>query len=128
MVQRIHLGLLAPHESEPQLRGLREADRNALWRALAGAGLVDAGPPPDTAPLEAILAFVGRTPGQLRLAALEDLLGLTEQPNLPGTVEQHPNWRRRMPVSVAALFANDDVQRRIAALRTGQTLPPGTAP
>jgi 4-alpha-glucanotransferase len=20
-----------------------------------------------------------------------------EQPNLPGTVEQHPNWRRRLP-------------------------------
>ncbi|WP_428853146.1 4-alpha-glucanotransferase [Imbroritus primus] len=125
---RIHLGLLAPHESEPQLRGLREADRNGLWRVLAGAGLVDAGPPPDTAPLEAILAFLGRTPGPLRLAPLEDLLGLSEQPNLPGTVEQHPNWRRRMPVTVAALFANDDVQRRIAALRTGQTLPPGTAP
>lgn len=126
---RIHLGLLAPHESAPQLRSLREAERSALWRALADAGLVEAGaPPPAAAPLEAILAFLGRTPGPLRLVPLEDLLGLSEQPNLPGTVEQHPNWRRRMPVPVAALFADDDVQRRIAVLRTGRTRQPGGAP
>ena len=28
---------------------------------------------------------------------LEDLLGLeVEQPNLPGTIDEHPNWRRRL--------------------------------
>ena len=125
---RIDLGLLAPHETEPQLRSLREAERSALWRALAEAGLIDGGPPPETAPLEAILAFLGRTPGPLRLVPVEDLLGLTEQPNLPGTVEQHPNWRRRMPITVAALFADNNVQRRIAALRSGHTRQPGIAP
>jgi 4-alpha-glucanotransferase len=24
------------------------------------------------------------------------VLGLTDQPNLPGTVDEHPNWRRRL--------------------------------
>jgi 4-alpha-glucanotransferase len=26
---------------------------------------------------------------------LEDFIGETEQPNLPGTINEHPNWRRR---------------------------------
>jgi 4-alpha-glucanotransferase len=28
---------------------------------------------------------------------VEDVLALTEQPNLPGTIDEHPNWRRRLP-------------------------------
>ena len=33
----------------------------------------------------------------LALLPVEDALALDEQPNLPGTVEVHPNWRRRLP-------------------------------
>jgi 4-alpha-glucanotransferase len=29
---------------------------------------------------------------------MEDALGTAEQVNLPGTVDEHPNWRRRLPV------------------------------
>lgn len=43
------------------------------------------------------LRFVSRSPSSLALLPLEDALGLEEQPNLPGTVEGHPNWRRRLP-------------------------------
>ena len=31
---------------------------------------------------------------------MEDVLGIVDQPNVPGTVHQHPNWRRRLPVSL----------------------------
>ena len=42
----------------------------------------------------------------------EDIFGLIEQPNLPGTIDAHPNWRRRLPVAAA------DLGRHPAILRT----------
>lgn len=34
----------------------------------------------------------------LVLATLEDAVGQATRPNLPGTVDEHPNWRRPLPV------------------------------
>ena len=45
-------------------------------------------------------------------------MGLTEAPNLPGTIDEHPNWRRRLPEPAAALFARPDVAARIDRLAT----------
>ena len=49
---------------------------------------------------------------------MEDLLGLAEQPNLPGTTNEHPNWRRRLPAPIERLLSDPDVQQRIACLST----------
>ncbi|WP_049621061.1 4-alpha-glucanotransferase [Frateuria defendens] len=50
----------------------------------------------------AAIGFVARSPAPLMLLPLEDALGLEEQPNLPGTTDEHPNWRRRQPPLVGA--------------------------
>ncbi|WP_176715865.1 4-alpha-glucanotransferase, partial [Xanthomonas graminis] len=42
------------------------------------------------------------TPSPLALLPAEDALGLEQQPNLPGTVDGHPNWRRRLPAADTA--------------------------
>jgi 4-alpha-glucanotransferase len=34
---------------------------------------------------------------------MEDALGTVEQVNVPGTVTEHPNWRRRLPVCLEDL-------------------------
>lgn len=47
--------------------------------------------------LAAALAFAAHGPSPLALLPAEDALALEEQPNLPGVVEGHPNWRRRLP-------------------------------
>ena len=31
---------------------------------------------------------------------------MTEQVNVPGTVDEHPNWRRRWPLALEALAAD----------------------
>jgi len=59
----------------------------------------------------------------LMLVPLEDLLALEEQPNLPGTVDAHPNWRRRLPVSVESLFSRPDVADRAAVLDRARRAP-----
>jgi 4-alpha-glucanotransferase len=51
----------------------------------------------------AVAHFLARTRTRLLAVALEDLLGVTDQPNIPGTVNEHPNWRQRLPVAVDKL-------------------------
>jgi 4-alpha-glucanotransferase len=34
---------------------------------------------------------------------MEDLLEVREQVNLPGTVDEHPNWRQPLPVAIEEL-------------------------
>jgi 4-alpha-glucanotransferase len=61
--------------------------------------------------------YLGATPSQLLVISMEDALGVAEQVNVPGTVDEHPNWRRRLPVALEDL-RND---RRLAALADAMT-------
>ncbi len=47
---------------------------------------------------------------------LEDMVGMEEQANLPGTVDGHPNWRRKLPVSLEQLPQCGTFQRVVAAV------------
>ncbi len=111
---RSALGLSAAGEAEQ-----RPSDRRRLWQAFVAAGTAEGpAPAPDdpTPAVDAALAFVASSPGPLMLAPLEDLLGLADQPNLPGTIEQHPNWRRRLEPPAAQLFDDPVVARRAATI------------
>ena len=66
---------------------------------------------------DAIAAFLARTKSRLMAVALEDLLELQEQPNIPGTIDQHPNWRRRMPLCIDEIASQVDVEGLKAATR-----------
>ena len=68
----------------------------------------------DSHDLYAVAGFLARTRSRLLAISLEDLLGVIDQPNIPGTVNEHPNWRRRLPVAVDEIAAAIDV----AALKT----------
>jgi 4-alpha-glucanotransferase len=96
-------------------------DKTALWRALQDAGCVTAGAElPAAPPRNAVLSFVGGTPAPLVVVELEDLLGLEEQPNLPGGGEgnvQHPNWTQCLPVGVDEIFTDADVARSVDAIK-----------
>lgn len=116
---RIRLALLGEHETPEGLAVARADDRRALWRALREAGVAEGDAPPHDDPgrvLDAVAALIGRTACDLALLPLEDVLGLVEQPNLPGTVDTHPNWRRRLPVTVEHLAADPAVRARLQAL------------
>jgi 4-alpha-glucanotransferase len=59
--------------------------------------------------LYSVAKFLARTRSRLMVLSLEDLLGVIDQPNIPGTVDEHPNWRQRLPVAVEDIAANIDV-------------------
>ncbi len=94
---RERLGL---YPSAAQAAGERQRRATAIQQlrdALRYAGL-PADPADPEALTEALHRYLARTPSWLVGAQIEDLLGEQEQPNLPGTIDEHPNWRRRMPV------------------------------
>jgi 4-alpha-glucanotransferase len=97
----------------------RADDRAARWSAFQQAGIVaqDVGlPSADNAPVDEALAFVAATPSPLVTYPLEDLLSLADQPNLPGSIDEHPNWRRRMLKPVDALFADATFRERLLTI------------
>ena len=59
--------------------------------------------------LFAVAGFLSRTKSRLLTISLEDLLGVLDQPNIPGTVNEHPNWRQILPVAVEQMAAAIDV-------------------
>lgn len=111
---RTELDLSATGEAEQ-----RQSDRRRLWQAFTAAGAAQGPvpPPDDPAPaVDAALGFVAGSPAPLMLAPVEDLLGLADQPNLPGTIDEHPNWRRRFEPPAGALFDDPVVARRAATI------------
>ena len=67
--------------------------------------------------MDAAIAFTAQSPAALALIPLEDVLGVTEQPNLPGTIDEHPNWRRRLAKPASELLSAPDARRRLKTLR-----------
>jgi 4-alpha-glucanotransferase len=50
--------------------------------------------------LYAVLRWLSQTKSRLLAISVEDLLGVVDQPNIPGTVNEHPNWRQRLPLAI----------------------------
>jgi 4-alpha-glucanotransferase len=82
----------------------------ARWRALGMLDEVLRQNGIDRHDLYAVATFLSRTRSRLLTISLEDLLGLVDQPNIPGTVDEHPNWRRRLPVSIEHIASAIDVE------------------
>jgi 4-alpha-glucanotransferase len=59
--------------------------------------------------LYAVAGFLARTKSRLLAISLEDLLGVIDQPNIPGTVNEHPNWRLRLPLAIDEIAPAVDV-------------------
>lgn len=64
--------------------------------------------------LYAVAGFLARTRSRLLTISLDDLLGVVDQANIPGTRDEHPNWRRRLPLPIDQIATAIDV----SALKT----------
>lgn len=94
-----HALSIDPGESDGQRSFARERLAAAVHRS------------PGDLKVEDVLAFLDRTPSRLLAVALEDLLRLQDQTNVPGTIDEHPNWRRKLPADAGALAAALDPER-----------------
>jgi 4-alpha-glucanotransferase len=95
-------------------RAARERDRGELQQALQDTSCLAAG-----GPAAAAACYIAQTPCQLALMPLEDVFEMVEQPNIPGTVDEHPNWRRRLPAGSA--LGDSRPREVLRALTQGRT-------
>lgn len=100
----------------------RESDRKMILEALRRHDLLpaacgsDAGPMPSDLVL-AVHRYLAQCRSRLMVVQLEDILDILEQANLPGTVSEHPNWRRKIDIDLDALAEEPRIRALAAALR-----------
>lgn len=104
---RAALGLLNDEAAEwAQAR----TERAELVDLLRAEGLLADGETEDDI-VVAMHALLARTPCQLLLASPYDVIGEVRQPNLPGTIDQYPNWRLPLPVTLEELKSDPRLQQ-----------------
>lgn len=111
------------NRSQDRARLLLALDRESLLPAGATVqptSLSDATP----ALVDAVYAYLARTPCWLVGVQLEDVTGQLLQVNVPGTTEDRfPNWRRKLPVTVEGLGSDARWASLAAVLRAERSGP-----
>lgn len=116
LAHRDRLDLFPSAEVRDRLHRERAADRDRLLAVLREQGLLEFGGVDHVEVLiDAVHRFVARTGSALAMIQIEDVFAEVEQANLPGTVREHVNWRRRVAVPVEEWPAHPRI-RRLAEL------------
>ncbi len=94
----------------------RTIDRQNLLNALVTKGLLNKG---ETSLVKtqvfphslsiAVQQYLALAPCELQLISLEDMLELVEQVNIPGTIDEHPNWLQKLPIKLDDLWQHQAV-------------------
>ena len=76
--------------------------------------------PDETSPVDVAVAayrHLARGRPRIVLVAMEDALGVHERPNVPGTIDEFPNWRLALPVPLEDIEEADGVTRIVAEMK-----------
>lgn len=123
---RAGLGAFRDDGARSQAWDERQRDKGRMLAVLKQEGLLPSGvsdnpaavPAMTPALCRAIHAFLARTPSWVVLANLEDGLEEISQTNLPGTVENHPNWTRKYASRIDNLIGDERLRELGACLRS----------
>jgi 4-alpha-glucanotransferase len=118
---RRRLNLFPSAEIESDIVRERDHDREMLLIALREQGINPAHP---SAPLEpytaelghALHLYLARSSSALVALQIEDLLGMTDPVNVPGTSDEYPNWQRKVTASIEDMAARSDLKARLAEI------------
>ncbi|GHE78069.1 4-alpha-glucanotransferase [Thalassotalea profundi] len=105
-------------------RKSRIDDRGLLLAALQDLGVIDNNNLPDQSPAKmnkelglAVQKFLAQAPSHVQLIPLEDALEIHEQVNIPGTIDEHPNWKQKLPVTLEEFSHVDSVTSLVSAMQ-----------
>jgi len=107
LAEQHDLGLDPNEEGAQAIR-----DRLADW----------SGSPPDAGPSEVVVntyRLLAEAPSMILTATLDDAAVVEERPNVPGTVEERPNWSIALPVPLEDLEKSPTAAAVAEALRRG---------
>ncbi len=123
---RTRLGLYPTLEMRDDESKGRDHDRWRLLDSLARTGVLPDHLRPhhgrlpvlDDELVAAVYRLLALTPARVLMVQMEDLLLEPEQPNLPGTITEHPNWRRRLALSLEQIARLGAAQRLAGLLKS----------
>lgn len=105
-------------------RDSRNRDRVNLIAALKDFNVLSDQDIPSLTPPEinraltlGVQKYLAHAPSAIHLIPLEDALEITEQVNIPGTTDEHPNWRQKLPVTIDEIWEKNAVIELSAAMR-----------
>jgi 4-alpha-glucanotransferase len=101
-------GIWTRSEPEHRLHHLRQ-------KLVDMTHLPDETPPVDVA--VAVYTRLARGRTRIVLASMEDALGVHERPNVPGTIDEFPNWRLALPIPLEEIEQADGVRRIAQAMK-----------
>ena len=127
---RSALGVFPSDDARQAMWVERQREKSGILVALKSEGLLpswisdDPAYTPTMTPelVEGIHQYLARSPAWMVLANLEDMIGTRLQTNLPGTVDQHPNWCRKLSATVEDLTQDPRAERLAALLRSTRPL------
>jgi 4-alpha-glucanotransferase len=86
---------------------------------------------PVDAPVEDVIVGVhrrlARAPSAVVAVTMEDALGVTQRPNMPGTVAERPNWSLALPLRLDEILDDPLVNAVAASMREGRRRTPATS-
>jgi 4-alpha-glucanotransferase len=112
-----HLGDAASAQKE------RAQARELIWQAFQQSGAAEGERPADddsNSFADAACVHLGRSACEMVMLPVEDAMGLIEQPNLPGTTDEHPNWRRRLDGDAQNTLDGAATKARLKALQASR--------
>lgn len=116
---------------QERLRLLRALQREGLWPEDHSVETSDATPPapPFSGELaRAVHLFLARSAAALVTVQLEDMIGMLEPVNIPGTSREYSNWTRRMTATTREIFAREDVRALAAGMSASRMMTPCSSP
>jgi (1->4)-alpha-D-glucan 1-alpha-D-glucosylmutase len=140
LLDRKRLKLFASDEAYRQQVLERALDRARLLMALERENLlppditVDPASSPEMTPAlaRAIYTYLGHSPAKIVSLGLEDTIGELCQSNMPGTVDEYPNWRRKIALDLDDIAKDSRAAGLFGVLRdvrgTGVVARPGPRP
>jgi 4-alpha-glucanotransferase len=123
---RRRLNLYPSAEIENEIIRERVHDREMLLAALRDQDLSPSRPStafePFTAELShALHLYLARSSTTLVALQIEDLLGMVDPVNVPGTDSEYPNWQRKLGADIEDMAARSDFAAQFAAIRRART-------
>lgn len=119
---RRSLNLYPSAEIENDVMRERDHDREMLLSALREQGLNPAHPSAPSQPFTSDLAhamhlYLARSPTTLVALQIEDLLGMIDPVNVPGTYREYPNWQRKLNADIEDMATRGEFAAQLAEIQ-----------
>jgi 4-alpha-glucanotransferase len=126
---RQQLNLYPNEESGQADRSARTSERENLIAALDDLKVIDMSKAPKLDPAQmntelsiAVQKYLAISPSHIQLIPLEDSLEISEQVNIPGTIDEHPNWLQKLPILLEDFWQTNSVVEIAQAMRSARPI------